>query len=154
MLHEKQDHINLLFEKELKSGDLKGLHPECLTDTWIGRDRFSTSLKSSCTSPNLISVINYSVLFLFQVGIHWSDCRTIFLGSIRWWRRCPYWTEFTKCWENYWCSCRYGCYLPCLSKSHISAGCFKPEGLLSGMLYHEFYFLTLYDLIAVVDSQK
>nr|XP_010927142.1 uncharacterized protein LOC105049253 isoform X1 [Elaeis guineensis] len=41
MLHEKQDHINLLFEKELKSGDLKGLHPECLTDTWIGRDRWA-----------------------------------------------------------------------------------------------------------------
>lgn len=70
MLHGKEDDINLLFEKELKSGDLKGLHPECLTDTWIGRDRFSTSLRSSCTSPDIISVINHFVLFLFQVGIH------------------------------------------------------------------------------------
>lgn len=30
-----------LLEKELKSGELAGLHPECLTDTWIGRDRWA-----------------------------------------------------------------------------------------------------------------
>ncbi|XP_020110520.1 uncharacterized protein LOC109725660 isoform X2 [Ananas comosus] len=41
MLHGKKDDINIQFEKELKSGDVKGLHSECLTDTWIGRDRWA-----------------------------------------------------------------------------------------------------------------
>jgi hypothetical protein len=30
-----------IFESALKSSDLKGLHAECLTDMWIGRDRFA-----------------------------------------------------------------------------------------------------------------
>ncbi|XP_056174780.1 uncharacterized protein LOC115689447 [Syzygium oleosum] len=31
----------LVLDKELKSGDLSGLHPECLTDAWIGKDRWA-----------------------------------------------------------------------------------------------------------------
>ncbi|XP_077215421.1 uncharacterized protein LOC143849979 isoform X1 [Tasmannia lanceolata] len=41
MLHGKNSDLKLLLEKELKSGELAGLHPECLTDTWIGRDRWA-----------------------------------------------------------------------------------------------------------------
>lgn len=40
MLHGKDD-LKQLLDKGLKSGDLGGLHPECLTDTWIGRDRWA-----------------------------------------------------------------------------------------------------------------
>ena len=43
MLHGKDDLKQL--EKGLKEGDLTAVHPECITDTWIGRDRFSTILK-------------------------------------------------------------------------------------------------------------
>ncbi|KAK1269427.1 hypothetical protein QJS04_geneDACA014029 [Acorus gramineus] len=41
MFHGKDDDMRTLLEKELKSGDLAGLHHECLTDTWIGRDRWA-----------------------------------------------------------------------------------------------------------------
>lgn len=47
----KNQDIKLLLDKELKSPDLSGLHPECLTDAWIGEDRleflfsFSVDLK-------------------------------------------------------------------------------------------------------------
>ncbi|XP_072972859.1 uncharacterized protein [Typha angustifolia] len=41
MLHGKKGDINFLVEKELRSGDLKGLHPDCLTDTWIGSERWA-----------------------------------------------------------------------------------------------------------------
>ncbi|KAJ8642467.1 hypothetical protein MRB53_019161 [Persea americana] len=41
MLHGKNDDMELLLEKELKSGELTGLHPECLTDTWMGKDRWA-----------------------------------------------------------------------------------------------------------------
>lgn len=37
----KNEDLKLLFEKELKSGDFSGLHEECLTDTWIGKDRWA-----------------------------------------------------------------------------------------------------------------
>lgn len=37
----KDEDLKLLFEKKLKSGDLSGLHEECLTDTWIGKDRWA-----------------------------------------------------------------------------------------------------------------
>ncbi|KAK6941187.1 hypothetical protein RJ641_026564, partial [Dillenia turbinata] len=33
--------MKLLMQKELKSGDFSGLHDECLTDTWIGKDRWA-----------------------------------------------------------------------------------------------------------------
>ncbi|KAG9450142.1 hypothetical protein H6P81_010107 [Aristolochia fimbriata] len=41
VLHSKNDDLKLLWEKELKSGELDGLHPECATDTWIGSDRWA-----------------------------------------------------------------------------------------------------------------
>ncbi|ONK82052.1 uncharacterized protein A4U43_C01F35630 [Asparagus officinalis] len=40
ILHGKNDLKHLLHEG-LKIGDLTGLHPECITDTWIGRDRWA-----------------------------------------------------------------------------------------------------------------
>ncbi|CAA7408328.1 unnamed protein product [Spirodela intermedia] len=39
--HGVKDDTRLLFEKELKSVDMAGLHAECLTDTWVGRDRWA-----------------------------------------------------------------------------------------------------------------
>uniref|UniRef100_A0A0E0NXC2 KIN17-like protein n=1 Tax=Oryza rufipogon TaxID=4529 RepID=A0A0E0NXC2_ORYRU len=41
VLHGKKDELHDIFESALKSSDLKGLHSECLTDMWIGRDRFA-----------------------------------------------------------------------------------------------------------------
>ncbi|CAK9138375.1 unnamed protein product [Ilex paraguariensis] len=41
LLNGKNDDMKLLLEKDLKSGDLSGLHTECLTDTWIGKDRWA-----------------------------------------------------------------------------------------------------------------
>ncbi|EEC73138.1 hypothetical protein OsI_07162 [Oryza sativa Indica Group] len=41
VLHGKKDELHDIFESALKSSDLKGLHAECLTDMWIGRDRFA-----------------------------------------------------------------------------------------------------------------
>ncbi|XP_006648628.1 uncharacterized protein LOC102707377 [Oryza brachyantha] len=41
ILHGKKDELHDILESALKSSDLKGLHAECLTDTWIGRDRFT-----------------------------------------------------------------------------------------------------------------
>lgn len=40
MLHGKDD-LRQLLDKGLKAGDLSGLHPECITDTWIGRERWA-----------------------------------------------------------------------------------------------------------------
>ncbi|CAL1408617.1 unnamed protein product [Linum trigynum] len=37
----KNKYMKLLLEKELKAGDLAGVQPECLTDTWIGKDRWA-----------------------------------------------------------------------------------------------------------------
>ncbi|XP_057994687.1 uncharacterized protein LOC110645189 isoform X3 [Hevea brasiliensis] len=37
----KNEDMKLILEKELKSGDFSGFHAECLTDTWIGRDRWA-----------------------------------------------------------------------------------------------------------------
>ena len=47
ILKGKNEDMKQLFGKELKSGDLSGIHAECLTDTWIGKDRFSLSLSLS-----------------------------------------------------------------------------------------------------------
>nr|GEV43099.1 transmembrane protein [Tanacetum cinerariifolium] len=33
--------MKLQWSKDLKSGDLSGVHAECLTDTWIGKDRWA-----------------------------------------------------------------------------------------------------------------
>ncbi|XP_011625789.1 uncharacterized protein LOC18440814 isoform X1 [Amborella trichopoda] len=41
ILHGKNEDMKLLLEKELRSGELAGLYPECLTDTWIGKDRWA-----------------------------------------------------------------------------------------------------------------
>ncbi|KAJ4930471.1 hypothetical protein NE237_008258 [Protea cynaroides] len=41
LLKGKNEDMKLLLGKELKAGDLSGLHSECLTDTWIGRDRWA-----------------------------------------------------------------------------------------------------------------
>ncbi|XP_042489377.1 uncharacterized protein LOC122069430 [Macadamia integrifolia] len=41
LLNGKNEDVKLLLGKELKAGELSGLHSECLTDTWIGRDRWA-----------------------------------------------------------------------------------------------------------------
>ncbi|KAH9653521.1 transmembrane protein [Citrus sinensis] len=41
LLKGKNEDLKLLLEKELKSGDLSNLHAECLTDSWIGNNRWA-----------------------------------------------------------------------------------------------------------------
>ncbi|KAH7848402.1 hypothetical protein Vadar_002330 [Vaccinium darrowii] len=41
LLNGKNKDQKVLMEKVLKSGDFSGLHAECLTDTWIGNDRWA-----------------------------------------------------------------------------------------------------------------
>lgn len=41
LLNGKNKDLKLLWERVLKSGDFSGLHVECLTDTWIGKDRWA-----------------------------------------------------------------------------------------------------------------
>ncbi|XP_048330508.2 uncharacterized protein LOC107417673 isoform X1 [Ziziphus jujuba] len=41
LLKGTNEDMKLLFEKELKSGDFSDLHAECLTDTWIGKERWA-----------------------------------------------------------------------------------------------------------------
>lgn len=41
LLNEKNEDMKLLTEKDFKSGDFSDLHAECLTDTWIGKDRWA-----------------------------------------------------------------------------------------------------------------
>lgn len=41
LLKGKNEDMRLIIEKELKSGDLSNLHADCLTDTWIGKDRWA-----------------------------------------------------------------------------------------------------------------
>ncbi|XP_076888687.1 uncharacterized protein LOC143539174 isoform X1 [Bidens hawaiensis] len=41
LLNGKNEDMKLRLKENLKSGDLNGLHADCLTDTWIGRDRWA-----------------------------------------------------------------------------------------------------------------
>ncbi|GMN53529.1 hypothetical protein TIFTF001_022663 [Ficus carica] len=41
ILKGKSEDMKLLYEKELRSGDFSGVHAECLTDMWIGKDRWA-----------------------------------------------------------------------------------------------------------------
>ncbi|KAL4590094.1 hypothetical protein LXL04_003013 [Taraxacum kok-saghyz] len=41
LLYGKNEDMKLQWAKDLKSGDFSGLHAECLTDTWIGKDRWA-----------------------------------------------------------------------------------------------------------------
>ncbi|CAN6278536.1 unnamed protein product [Urochloa humidicola] len=41
ILHGTKDEMHDILENTLKSSGLKGLHAECLTDIWIGRERFA-----------------------------------------------------------------------------------------------------------------
>ncbi|KAL7600951.1 hypothetical protein Lser_V15G23561 [Lactuca serriola] len=41
LLNGKNEDMKLQWAKDLKSGDFSGLHAECLTDTWIGKDRWA-----------------------------------------------------------------------------------------------------------------
>ncbi|XWS28191.1 hypothetical protein CRYUN_Cryun25bG0044400 [Craigia yunnanensis] len=41
LLNGKNEDMKLLLEMELKSGDFNDHHSECLTDTWIGKDRWA-----------------------------------------------------------------------------------------------------------------
>nr|XP_043624624.1 uncharacterized protein LOC122596158 isoform X2 [Erigeron canadensis] len=41
LLNGKNEDMKVQWTKDLKSGDLSGLHAECLTDTWIGKDRWA-----------------------------------------------------------------------------------------------------------------
>ncbi|CAA2969716.1 uncharacterized protein LOC111404579 [Olea europaea subsp. europaea] len=40
-LNGKNEDLKLFLEKDLKSGDFSGFHAECLTDTWIGKNRWA-----------------------------------------------------------------------------------------------------------------
>ena len=40
LLKGKNEDMELFFGKELKSGDFSDFSAECLTDTWIGKDRY------------------------------------------------------------------------------------------------------------------
>ncbi|XP_028770221.1 uncharacterized protein LOC114727689 isoform X2 [Neltuma alba] len=41
LLKGKHKDLKILMERVLKSGDFSGLHAECLTDVWIGKDRWA-----------------------------------------------------------------------------------------------------------------
>ncbi|KAI9118725.1 hypothetical protein K1719_010170 [Acacia pycnantha] len=41
LLKGKHNDLKILMERVLKSGDFSGLHAECLTDMWIGKDRWA-----------------------------------------------------------------------------------------------------------------
>ncbi|KAG9131009.1 hypothetical protein Leryth_006720 [Lithospermum erythrorhizon] len=41
LLHGKNEDLKLVLEKDLRSGDFGGFHAECLTDTWIGNERWA-----------------------------------------------------------------------------------------------------------------
>ncbi|MBA0645033.1 hypothetical protein Goklo_013171, partial [Gossypium klotzschianum] len=41
LLNGKNEDMKLLLQKDLKSGDFNDYHEECLTDTWIGKDRWA-----------------------------------------------------------------------------------------------------------------
>ncbi|KAL8223516.1 hypothetical protein R6Q57_018991 [Mikania cordata] len=41
LINGKNEDMKLRLTKDLKYGDLSGLHADCLTDTWIGRDRWA-----------------------------------------------------------------------------------------------------------------
>ncbi|VAI39247.1 unnamed protein product [Triticum turgidum subsp. durum] len=41
ILHGAKDELHDVLESALMSSDLKGLHAECLTDIWVGRNRFA-----------------------------------------------------------------------------------------------------------------
>ncbi|KAL8153516.1 hypothetical protein V2J09_011276 [Rumex salicifolius] len=41
LLGGKYEDWKILLKKELKTGDFSGLHADCLTDTWIGKDRWA-----------------------------------------------------------------------------------------------------------------
>ncbi|KAJ4709132.1 Transmembrane protein [Melia azedarach] len=41
LLKGKNEDLKLILQKELKYGDISNLHAECLTDTWIGKDRWA-----------------------------------------------------------------------------------------------------------------
>ncbi|KAH6821421.1 transmembrane protein [Perilla frutescens var. hirtella] len=41
LLKGKNDDLKLVSKKDLESGDLNGFHAECLTDTWIGNQRWA-----------------------------------------------------------------------------------------------------------------
>lgn len=48
LLKGKDQDLKLHLEKVLKSGDFSGFQAECLTDTWIGKDRFNFSCFIQC----------------------------------------------------------------------------------------------------------
>ncbi|CAD6251036.1 unnamed protein product [Miscanthus lutarioriparius] len=41
ILHGTKDEVHDIVQTALKSSDLKGLHAQCLTDIWVGRERFA-----------------------------------------------------------------------------------------------------------------
>ncbi|GMJ01533.1 hypothetical protein like AT5G58100 [Hibiscus trionum] len=41
LLNGKNEDTKLLLERDLKSGDFSDYHEECLTDIWIGKDRWA-----------------------------------------------------------------------------------------------------------------
>lgn len=50
MLHGKKDDLSDLLLEGLNSGDFTGLHAECLTDTWIGANRYRHWINSNTAS--------------------------------------------------------------------------------------------------------
>ena len=53
LLKGKNEDMKLLYGKGLKSENLGDLHAECLTDAWIGKDRFNISLTLTLTCTQI-----------------------------------------------------------------------------------------------------
>lgn len=71
--------MKLLFSKELKSGEFNNLRAECLTDTWIGKERWiSLSLSLSCI-PRCSHTHTY-----MNSGIHTPFVILILVSKIFW----------------------------------------------------------------------
>lgn len=66
----KNEDLKLLFEKDIKSGDLNGFHAECLTDAWIGRERFVLPLCLCLYHAHTLSLCVY--LILIGLCIRWA----------------------------------------------------------------------------------
>ena len=82
-LEGKNENLKLVTKKDLESGNLDGFHAECLTDTWIGNQRWSPP-------PTLFSLFSPSRSWFLIVGSRFipggrsSTCLLdLFLGDLR-----------------------------------------------------------------------
>jgi hypothetical protein len=60
VLKGKDRDLRLLLERVLKSADYGGFQAECLTDTWIGKDRFNLFYKAYVKTYTYLSIHAHS----------------------------------------------------------------------------------------------